>query len=364
MGMTEKQGGSDVRTNTTRAVPAADGTYRLTGHKWFTSAPMCDVFLVLAQAPGGLTCFVVPRVLPDGEPQHVPDPAAQGQARQPVQRLQRAGVRRHRRLAARRRGPRRARPSSRWSATTRLDCVIGSTSLMRAAVAQATHHAATGGVRPLPRRPAADASRARRPRDRVRGRDALMLRLAAAVDDDESRLQRLATGGRQVLGLQARAGGRGRSAGVPGRQRVRRGLPDGPALPRGAAELDLGGLRATSTRSTCCGRWPAEPGAWEAFRDEVGLALGADPRLDAAFAALDDRAGRHLVDRGPRPPAGRAAWRWCCRARCSSAVRPAVRRRRVLRLPARRRLGSRVRHAAAPASTARAIVERATPKVA
>jgi putative acyl-CoA dehydrogenase len=70
MGMTEKQGGSDVRSNTTRAVPT--GTrgpgreYRLTGHKWFFSAPMCDAFLVLAQAPGGLSCFFVPRFLPDG----------------------------------------------------------------------------------------------------------------------------------------------------------------------------------------------------------------------------------------------------------------------------------------------------------
>jgi putative acyl-CoA dehydrogenase len=66
MSMTEKQGGSDVRANTTRAEPAADGTYRLTGHKWFTSAPMGDVFLVLAKAPGGLSCFLLPRVLPDG----------------------------------------------------------------------------------------------------------------------------------------------------------------------------------------------------------------------------------------------------------------------------------------------------------
>src|SRR3569833_2709446 len=69
MGMTEKQGGSDVRSNTTRAVPvAARGPgleYRLTGHKWFFSAPMCDAFLVLAQAPGGLSCFFVPRFLPD-----------------------------------------------------------------------------------------------------------------------------------------------------------------------------------------------------------------------------------------------------------------------------------------------------------
>ncbi len=65
MAMTEKQGGSDVRTNTTIATPTEDG-YLLTGHKWFCSAPMSDVFLVLAQAPGGLTCFIVPRVLPDG----------------------------------------------------------------------------------------------------------------------------------------------------------------------------------------------------------------------------------------------------------------------------------------------------------
>jgi putative acyl-CoA dehydrogenase len=66
MAMTEKQGGSDVRANMTTAAPAGDGSYLLTGHKWFCSAPMCDLFLVLAQAPEGLTCFLLPRVLPDG----------------------------------------------------------------------------------------------------------------------------------------------------------------------------------------------------------------------------------------------------------------------------------------------------------
>ncbi|MFI4997358.1 MAG: acyl-CoA dehydrogenase family protein, partial [Hyphomicrobiales bacterium] len=65
MGMTEKQGGSDVRANTTRAEPDGDA-YRIVGHKWFLSAPMCDAFLVLAQAKGGLTCFLVPRFKPDG----------------------------------------------------------------------------------------------------------------------------------------------------------------------------------------------------------------------------------------------------------------------------------------------------------
>lgn len=70
MAMTEKQGGSDVRANTTTATPNADGTWSLTGHKWFCSAPQSDAFLVLAQAagvPGGLSCFLVPRVLPGGE---------------------------------------------------------------------------------------------------------------------------------------------------------------------------------------------------------------------------------------------------------------------------------------------------------
>ncbi|MEO5669617.1 MAG: isovaleryl-CoA dehydrogenase [Ramlibacter sp.] len=70
MGMTEKQGGSDVRANTTQAVPESDDSwgqrYRITGHKWFMSAPMCDAFLVLAQTPAGLSCFFLPRVLPDG----------------------------------------------------------------------------------------------------------------------------------------------------------------------------------------------------------------------------------------------------------------------------------------------------------
>ena len=72
MAMTEKQGGSDVRANTTVARPldaAAGGEYALTGHKWFCSAPMCDVFLVLAQTDEGCRCFLLPRFLPDGDAQ-------------------------------------------------------------------------------------------------------------------------------------------------------------------------------------------------------------------------------------------------------------------------------------------------------
>jgi putative acyl-CoA dehydrogenase len=66
MSMTEKQGGSDVRAITTSAVPAGNGSYLLTGHKWFTSAPMCDIFMVLGQTASGLSCFLLPRVLEDG----------------------------------------------------------------------------------------------------------------------------------------------------------------------------------------------------------------------------------------------------------------------------------------------------------
>src|SRR6202795_4953396 len=66
MGMPERQGGRDVRANTTRAIRSSDGEYRLTGHKWFFSAPMCDAHLVLAQAPAGPSCFLMPRMLPDG----------------------------------------------------------------------------------------------------------------------------------------------------------------------------------------------------------------------------------------------------------------------------------------------------------
>ena len=142
MGMTEKQGGSDVRANTTRAEPlAADGEYLLTGHKWFCSAPMCDLFLVLAQAPGGLTCFVVPRVLPDGSRntfrlQRLKDKLGNRSNASSEVELDGTWARR---LGDEGRG---VRTIIEMVSATRLDCVLGSTALMRQAVAQATHHAA------------------------------------------------------------------------------------------------------------------------------------------------------------------------------------------------------------------------------
>ncbi|WP_238420785.1 acyl-CoA dehydrogenase family protein [Gordonia sp. 'Campus'] len=198
MSMTEKQGGSDVRANATTAVPQRDGTYRITGHKWFTSAPMSDVFLVLAQAPGGLSCFFVPRVLPDGS--------------RNTFLLQR--------LKAKLGNHSNASSEVEYDDTvawlvgdegrgvptiiemvnmTRLDCTLGSATSMRAGVAQAAHHAshrtafgATLVDQPLMRNVLADLA--------VESEGATMVALwlaeltdkAAAGDDRADSLRRIA----------------------------------------------------------------------------------------------------------------------------------------------------------------------------
>ena len=87
MGMTEKQGGTDVRSQHLRALNVTARAYRITGHKWFMSAPMCDAFLVLAQAEQGLSCFFMPRFSPRWLGQCDRVPATEGQARQPLQCL-------------------------------------------------------------------------------------------------------------------------------------------------------------------------------------------------------------------------------------------------------------------------------------
>ena len=183
MGMTEKQGGSDVRANQTQARPTeAEGEYTLHGHKWFTSAPMNDVFLVLAQAPGGLTCFLVPRVLPDGS-----------RNRFDLQRLKdKLGNRSNassevefdgtwaQRLGDEGRG---VRTIIEMVAATRLDCVLGSAALMRRALSEAAwhtaHRSAFGAVlseQPLMQNVLADLA------VESEAATALGIRLAAAVD--------------------------------------------------------------------------------------------------------------------------------------------------------------------------------------
>jgi putative acyl-CoA dehydrogenase len=143
MGMTEKQGGTDVRANSTRAVAAGSGgagaEYLITGHKWFLSAPMCDAFLVLAQAPQGLSCFLMPRFLPDGSVNALR-----------IQRLKdKLGNRSNASCEVEFEGAHawligeegRGVPAIIEMVTgTRLDCAVASAGLMRLALANAIHH--------------------------------------------------------------------------------------------------------------------------------------------------------------------------------------------------------------------------------
>ncbi len=153
MGMTEKQGGTDVRANTTTALPAADG-YRLTGHKWFMSAPMSDAFLVLAQAPEGLTCFFLPRFRPDGSVnglrlQRLKDKLGnRSNASAEVEFADAYALR----VGAEGRG---VRAILQMVQLTRLDCAIASAGLTRMALAQAIHHTRHRSVfgRPLAEQP-------------------------------------------------------------------------------------------------------------------------------------------------------------------------------------------------------------------
>ncbi|MDH2415824.1 acyl-CoA dehydrogenase family protein [Nocardioides sp. CER19] len=290
MGMTEKQGGSDVRANITEARPTStDGTYTLHGHKWFTSAPMNDVFLVLAQAPGGLTCFVLPRVLPDGT-----------RNRLDVVRLKdKLGNRSNAsselefdgtivlRLGDEGRG---VRTIIEMVAATRLDCVLGSASLMRRAVAEASwhvaHRSAFGGLladKPLMQNVVADLA------VESEAATALALRLASAVDrlsdPHEAALRRIGLPlakfwvCKRTPGLVAEAleclGGNGyvEESGLP---LLYREAPLNSVWEGSGNVNALDVLRALSR----------EPEVLDAYLTEVGRARGADPRLDAAIDSL------------------------------------------------------------------------------
>lgn len=140
MGMTEKQGGSDVRANTTRAESQNDGSYLLIGHKWFFSAPMCDGFLVLAQASDGLTCFLVPRILDSGERnalrfQRLKDKLGNRSNASSEVEFENALAWR---IGEEGRG---IATILQMVALTRLDCMIGSAAEMRQSLVQALHHA-------------------------------------------------------------------------------------------------------------------------------------------------------------------------------------------------------------------------------
>ncbi|MFI6437935.1 acyl-CoA dehydrogenase family protein [Streptomyces sp. NPDC050759] len=294
MGMTEKQGGSDVRTNTTAATPTAEsGVYTLRGHKWFTSAPMCDVFLVLAQAPGGLSCFLVPRVLPDGS--------------RNAFRIQRLKDKLGNRSNASSEpefdgtvawlvGPegQGVKTIIEMVNCTRLDCVMMSATLMRRTLVEAGHHArhrSAFGARlvdqPLMRNVLADLAL------ESEAATALTLRLAGAADRavrgdaGEQAFRRIATAvGKYWVTKRGPAftaealeclGGNGyvEDSGMPRHYR------EAPLLSiwEGSGNVNaLDVLRALHRA----------PDTAQALFGELALAQGADARLDAAVARLKD----------------------------------------------------------------------------
>ncbi|MFE3765784.1 acyl-CoA dehydrogenase family protein [Streptomyces sp. NPDC059104] len=289
MGMTEKQGGSDVRANTTAAVPLdAGGEYLLTGHKWFCSAPMSDGFLVLAQAPGGLSCFLVPRVLPDGTRNAF---AIQRLKDKLGNKSNASGEIEFDGTWARLVGEegRGVRTIIEMVAATRLDCVIGSASLMRQALTQAVHHAehrsAFGAPlidQPLMRNVLADLAL------ESEAATVLTLRLAAAYDagtDGERAFLRLAVPTakywvtKRCTPMVAEAleclGGNG--------------YVEESVLPRLLRESPVNSIWEGSGNVQALDVLRAlqrEPQALNAFLQEVGLARGADHRLDAAIRNL------------------------------------------------------------------------------
>jgi putative acyl-CoA dehydrogenase len=304
MSMTEKQGGSDVRANTTRAVPQADGSYLLTGHKWFTSAPMSDVFLVLAQAaPGagvprdgsGLSCFLLPRVLPDGTRngmhlQRLKDKlgnrsnaSAEVEYDEAVAWLvgeEGQGV----------------RTIIQMVNVTRLDCVIAGAAGMRLGLVQATHHAAHrtafGGYlldAPLMRNVLADLAIESEAATTVAMRLAAATDNALAGDSDEGLLRRLGLAVSKYWVCKRASTHAAEALECLGGN----GYVEESGMPRLYREAPLisiwegsGNVAALDVLRALGG------GAAEAFFAEVDAAAGADHRLDAAVTRLrSDLAG-------------------------------------------------------------------------
>jgi putative acyl-CoA dehydrogenase len=313
MAMTEKQGGSDVRANTTRAVaigrPGPGGEYAVTGHKWFCSAPMCDAFLVLARTDRGLSCFLLPRWLPDGT-----------KNRFHVQRLKD-------KLGNRSNASSEVEFDGAWARMvgedgrgvptiiemvnhTRLDCVIGAAATMRQAVAQATHHAAhrvAFGKRlveqPLMLNVLADLA------IESEAATTVMLRLARAYDESrdpaQHRFARLATAVTKYWVCKRNAPTVVEALECLGGA----GYVEESMMPRLYREAPLNSIWEGSGNVMCLDVLRAmgrDHESVEAFFAEVGSASGADRRFDAFVGALRDELGdadaiehraRRLVER-------------------------------------------------------------------
>jgi len=296
MSMTEKQGGSDVRANTTTATPRGDGAYALTGHKWFTSAPMSDFFLTLAHAPGGLSCFFVPRVLPDGSRnairlQRLKDKLGnRSNASSEIEYDEALGWL----VGEEGRG---VPTIIEMVNMTRLDCTIASATMMRLGAMYAAHHASyrrAFGARlveqPLMANVLADLA------IEAEAAALVAMRLAGAVDravrgDAQEALFRRAGLAVSKYWVCKRApvhagealeclGGNGyvEESGMP---RLYREAPL-PSIWEGSGNVAaLDTLRAMAR----------QPESVQAFFDEVALAEGADARLDEAVARVRKELG-------------------------------------------------------------------------
>ena len=292
MSMTEKQGGSDVRANTTIAVKTDDGTYRITGHKWFTSAPMGDLFMVLAQAGDkGLSCFLLPRVLPDGTRNGMrlmrlkdklgnrSNASAEVEYENATAWL----------VGEEGRG---VRTIIEMVNSTRLDCALAAATGMRLGVIHAAHHAAyrrAFGVtlieQPLMANVLADLAVDSEAATTVAMRLAGASDRAAAGDEREAAFRRLALAVtkywvcKQAPAHAAEAleclGGNGyvEESGMP---RLYREAPLGSIWEGSGNVAALDALRALTR----------QPESAEAFFAELDLAAGADRRLDDAIARL------------------------------------------------------------------------------
>jgi putative acyl-CoA dehydrogenase len=292
MSMTEKQGGSDVRANTTTAVAQPDGSYLITGHKWFTSAPMSDLFMVLAQIPGkGLSCFLLPRVLPDGTRNGMrlmrlkdklgnrSNASAEVEYENATARL----------VGEEGRG---VRTIIDMVNSTRLDCVLAAATGMRLGVIHAAHHAAhraAFGARladqPLMANVLADLAVESEAATTVALRLAGATERAARGDEREAAFRRLALAVtkywvcKQAPAHAAEAleclGGNGyvEESGMP---RLYREAPLQSIWEGSGNVAALDALRALTR----------QPESAEAFFAELDLAAGADRRLDEAIARL------------------------------------------------------------------------------
>ncbi|NBM16707.1 acyl-CoA dehydrogenase family protein [Streptomyces sp. GC420] len=317
MAMTEKQGGSDVRANTTRAVDAGDGTYRLTGHKWFCSAPQSDAFLVLAQAAGGasrhggrgggLSCFLVPRVLPGGDRnvfriQRLKDKLGnKSNASSEIELDGTVGWL----VGEEGRG---VRTIIEMVGQTRLDCVLGSAAGMRQSVAEAAwhvrHRSAFGAL--LVDQPAMTAVIADLQLE-AEAATWTALRLAAAYDsdDDESvAFRRLATavakywvckrGPNHAYEALECLGGNGYTEAFPLARRYRE-QPVMAVWEGSGNVIALDVLRAMAR----------EPQSVEAVDRELASALGEYPAFDAHVAATRALLGRAAADPAAGPALAR-----------------------------------------------------------